>query len=122
MFRGQRTHNRRIARSNHVHACASSFCSAETPLLCTSCQLTLPLRQRCHLSPSFSLSVRNRDCKLIMIKFNFRPLTTRGFLADAIFLYRNSNGHINCVELLSLVDILYFYQIIKAVLCKHFQL
>lgn len=73
----------------------SSFSSVETPLLYTSCQLTLPLRQRCHLSPSFSLSVRNRDCKLIMTKFNFQPFTTTGFPADAIFLYRNSNGHIN---------------------------
>lgn len=104
MFRRQRTYNRRIARSNHVHVWTSSFSSVETPLLYTSCQLTLPLRQRCHLSPSFSLSVRNSDCKLIMTKFNFQPLTTRGFPADAIFLYRNSNGQINCVELLSLVD------------------
>lgn len=101
MFRRQRTYNRRIARSNHVHVWTSSFSSVETPLLYTSCQLTLPLRQRCHLSPSFSLSVRNSDCKLIMTKFNFQPLTTRGFPADAIFLYRNSNGQINC---LSLVD------------------
>lgn len=88
-------HNRKIARSNHVHVWTSSFSSVETPLLYTSCQLTFPLRQRCHLSPSFSLSVRNRDCKLIMTKFNFQPFTTTGFPADAIFLYRNSNGHIN---------------------------